>query len=41
MLDILDFGSDKKAHTQMEHVHTVLCTYPVLPSSVHVCIYFE
>ena len=29
-------------HEQLSHLHTgMLCTYPVLPSSVHVCIYFE
>ena len=26
---------------QKERFVALLCTYPVLPSSVHVCIYFE
>ena len=35
-------GEDFKELLKMFHfVAMVLCTYPVLPSSVHVCIYFE
>ena len=36
-------GSEIRLHVlcSLILIYTVLCTYPVIPSFVHVCIYFE
>ena len=30
-----------RSEEQKESFNTLLCTYPIIPSFVHVCIYFE